>query len=443
MKVSIVGAGLAGSEAALIIAKNGIEVDLFEMRPKVFTPAHKTDKPAELVCSNSLKSDELPTAHAILKYELMRLKSPLLQIAYKTRVPAAVALAVDRKLFSIEVLKKIQSFKNITYKIMECDKPPIENYDFTVIATGPLTSPRLTNYLVDSLGAKKFNFYDATAPIISADSIDTNTAFFADRWNKGGGDYLNCPFNKEQYDKFYNALLSADLVKAHDFENAKFFEMCLPIEVAAKRGYDVMRFSMMKPVGITNPENAKQYFAVCQLRKENANASAYNMVGFQTRMTITEQKKVFRLIPGLENAEFLRFGSIHRNSYIDSPQILSCDLSFKNMSNLFIAGQLCGNEGYTESIATGHFTALSILNRIKNSEIIEIPNSKTAIGALLKHITRTTDKFTPSNINFSLFEEKEEGVKLRKNDKKEYFCKRAKEEFEKYEKYLFSKELLF
>jgi methylenetetrahydrofolate--tRNA-(uracil-5-)-methyltransferase len=292
----------------------------------------------------------------------------------------------------------------------------------------------MTKYLVSNLGARQFNFYDAIAPIISADNIDTNIAFFADRWNKGGGDYLNCPFDKERYDRFYNALIEADLVKARDFENACFFEACLPVEVAAKRGYDAMRFSMMKPIGIINPQTNGQYFAVCQLRKENSGGSAFNMVGFQTRMTIGEQKEVFRLIPGLENAEFWRFGSIHRNSYIDSPKILNGDLSLKSSPNLFIAGQLCGNEGYTESIATGHFAALAVLSKIKNGKTIEIPNAKTAIGALLKHITRENPsaKFVPSNINFSLFEEKEEEIKLKRNDRKEYFCNRAKGEFEKW-----------
>jgi len=442
MKIAIVGAGLAGSEAALVIARSGASVDLFEMRPNVFTPAHKTDKPAELVCSNSLKSDELPCAHAILKYELMLMKSPLLSIAYKTRVAAASAVAVDRELFSDAVASEIKSFPNITYTIHECDKPPLDGYDFTIIATGPLTSEPMAQYLVSNLGAQRFNFYDAIAPIISADSVDMSVAFFADRWNKGGGDYLNCPFEKEQYAKFYDALISADCVKARDFEDARFFEACLPIEVAARRGRDALRFSMMKPVGIVNPENGKQYFAVCQLRKENAGASAFNMVGFQTRMTVSQQKAVFGLIPGLENAEFLRFGSIHRNSYIDSPNILSADLSLKNSPRLFIAGQLCGNEGYTESIATGHFAALAVLSKMKDGAPIEIPSGKTAIGALLKHVTRSTQKFVPSNINFSLFDEVEPDVKLKRENRKEYFRRRAQDEFEIYAKYLRDRAIL-
>jgi len=446
MKVSVIGAGLAGSEAALTLAKKGISVDLFEMRPQKLSPAHNTGKPAELVCSNSFKSDQLPSAHAILKDELMRLDSPLLTAAYNTKVGAGSALAVDRDKFSDEILRLIQSFGNINYKIQECAKPP-SGYDFTIIATGPLTSQAMSDYLIKNIGVKQFNFYDAIAPIISADSINTDIAFFADRWDKGDGDYLNCPFNKEEYDKFYNALVEADLLKARDFENASFFEACLPIEVAAKRGYDALRFSMMKPVGLKNPKDAKDEgenaskndskskcdrpsaYAVCQLRKENADASAFNMVGFQTRMTIGEQKEVFRMIPGLENADFLRFGSIHRNSYIDSPRILNKDLSLKTAPNIFIAGQLCGNEGYTESIATGHFAALAVISKIKGT-CIEIPNAKTATGALLRHITTDlSPKFTPSNINFSLFEEKETGVKLKKDDKKQYYCDRAKEEF--------------
>lgn len=440
MKVAIIGAGLAGSEAALTLARNGICVDLFEMRPQTLTPAHNTSKPAELVCSNSFKSAELPSAHAILKDELMRLNSPLLTAAYTTKIGAGSALAVDRDLFSDEILRQIQSFNNINYKIQECSTSP-NGYDFTIIATGPLTSEAMSDYLIEKLGAKRFNFYDAIAPIISAESINTDIAFFADRWDKGDGDYLNCPFSREQYDKFYNALIEADLVKARDFENATFFEACLPIEVAAKRGYDALRFSMMKPVGLRNPHNPDDYnpkngkssiYAACQLRKENADGSAFNMVGFQTRMTIGEQREVFRLIPGLENAEFLRFGTIHRNSYIDSPRLLNKDLSLKTSPNLFIAGQLCGNEGYTESIATGHFAALAVLAKI-NGKPIEIPNAKTAIGALLAHITTDlSPKFVPSNINFSLFEGVEEGVKLKKDDKKEYYCNRAREEFGKW-----------
>ncbi|MCX7727325.1 MAG: methylenetetrahydrofolate--tRNA-(uracil(54)-C(5))-methyltransferase (FADH(2)-oxidizing) TrmFO, partial [Chitinispirillaceae bacterium] len=354
-KVYIIGAGLAGCESALVLARKGVNVVLFEARPKVMTPAHKTSLPAELVCSNSFKSDVLPSAHALLKLELRALKSPLLEVADATSIPAGSALAVDRERFSLKVKELIFSYSNITYVEEEVSEPPQDGY--TIIAAGPLVSEKLTEWMVRTFSTKSLHFYDAIAPIISADSINYSKVFFASRRDCGSKDYLNCPFTEEEYRIFYEELCKADSVVAHSFEKESFFEACLPIEVIAKRGYLSLVFGPLRPVGLIDPNSRKRPFAVCQLRKENISGESYNMVGFQTRLKIQEQKRVFRLIPGLENAEFLRFGSIHRNTYLDSPALLNSDLSFKKITNLFLAGQLCGNEGYTESIATGHLAA--------------------------------------------------------------------------------------
>lgn len=433
MKVAIIGAGLAGSEAALVLARAGISVDLYEMRPTKNTPAHTTELPGELVCSNSFKSEQLPTAHALLKKELEKLHSPLLTLADKARVPAGSALAVNRVEFSTYIQEKLNSYPNLTYITEELTEPP-QDADFTLIATGPLTSGGLADWLQNRFSQESLNFYDAIAPIIDVDSIDTSIAFWAARWGKGDADYLNCPFTKEEYDVFYNALVEADQVKKHDFEDASYFEGCLPIEVVAGRGYDAIRYGMMRPVGLDDPRTGRWPFAVCQLRKENRAGTAVNLVGFQTRMTFAEQKRVFRLIPGLENAEFLKYGTIHRNSYINAPELIASDLSFKDEPSLFIAGQLSGNEGYTESVATGHLAALAIISRIKNGESASFPDDNTALGALLTHITTPPLKgdYTPSNMNFSIIAPPPEGKKLRKKDKKEFYCKRALEVMDKW-----------
>lgn len=430
--VAIIGAGLAGSEAALVLAEKGVNVTLFEMRPGKNTPAHNTAKAAELVCSNSLKSIELPTAHGLLKEELRRLGSPLLKAAENNRVPAGAALAVDRDLFSDEIENKLKSFKNITYKHEEISSYP-EGFDYCIIAAGPLASEGLTSWLLSEFSSDSLHFYDAIAPIITADSVDLTKAFYASRWDKGDGDdYLNCPFTEEEFQTFYDALMEADKVKAREFEKSEFFEACLPIEVVASRGFQALTFGTMRPVGIYHPETGKRPYAVLQLRKETSDGHSLNMVGFQTRMTIPEQKKVFRMIPGLENAEFLRFGTIHRNTYLESPSLLNEDLSFKNRDNLFLAGQLCGNEGYTESIATGHYAALAILGKL-NSKEFRKPPKECALGALIKHVTEPSDiKFAPSNINYGLFPPLDEKVKGRggKKLRKEKLCERALTSFD-------------
>lgn len=429
--VAIVGAGLAGSEAALILAQRGIPVVLYEMRPGRMTPAHKTDKPAELVCSNSLKSVELPTAPGILKAELSLLGSPLLATAEKHRVPAGSALAVDREKFSRQVHEHLSQNPLVTVKHSECSKPP-EDSDYCIIASGPLTSESLTTWLQQTFSAGSLYFYDAIAPILSADSINMDIAFYASRYGKGSADYCNCPFTEEEYRAFYDALIAADRVKARNFEHEKFFEACLPVEVVAQRGYNALPFGTLRPVGLENPRTGKRAFAVCQLRKENAAGENLSMVGFQTRMTIPEQKRIIQLIPGLEKAEFLRYGSIHRNTYLQSPKLLAKDMSFRRNTSLFLAGQICGNEGYTESITTGHFAALFVWARIKNKSILPPPPT-TACGALLKHVTQSSEKeFIPSNVNFGIFEPLPDSGKrkLKRTEKREKMCERALQDIE-------------
>lgn len=425
-KVAVIGAGLAGCEAALILAEKGINVTLFEARPLKMTPAHATDLPAELVCSNSFKSQEVPSGHGQLKTELALLNSPLLNAARKNAVKAGSALAVDREMFSRHILELILREPKISFVRQEIVCPP-EDYDYTIIAAGPLASQGLCEWLTREFGTVSLNFYDAIAPIIAADSIDYSVAFFASRWEEGIGDYLNCPFTENEYRAFYDALIEADKVAARSFENERFFEACLPIEVLALRGYQALSFGPLKPVGLDDPRTGRWPYAICQLRKETAEGESYNMVGFQTRLTFTEQKRIFRMIPGLGNAEFLRYGSIHRNTYMDSPRLLQKDLSFKKRNNLFLAGQLTGNEGYTESIATGHLAALFTADRIQGRDSVP-PPCDSALGSLLNHVTASqVEPFTPSNIHFGLFPPLETGTrrKIGKKEKKDLLCTRA------------------
>lgn len=430
--VAVIGAGLAGSEAALVLARNNIDVTLFEMRPHSTTPAHRTENPAELVCSNSFKSDELPTAHGLLKKELEMLKSPIFSIAYENRIPAGSALAVDRKKFGKGVLHSLLNSENLTFKREEVTKQP-EEFDYCIIAAGPLASDGLTEWMLKECSdSKSLHFYDSIAPVIATDSIDFSKAFYQSRWDKGTPDYCNCPFTEEEYKAFYDALIEADRSKPRSFEDEEYFEACLPVEVVANRGYKALTFGCMRPVGITNPHTGKRPYAVCQLRKETSAGVSFNMVGFQTRMRIKEQKKVLRMIPGLENAEFLRYGSIHRNTYLDSPRLLNKDLSFKKRPNLFLAGQLCGNEGYSESVATGHVAALAILHRIAGKEF-NFLNNENALGALVDYVTDSDGKhFSPTNINFGLMAPpiSPNKRKLGKSEKKELVCTRALQNME-------------
>lgn len=399
---AVIGAGLAGTEAALVLAAQGIAVDLFEMRPLRKTPAHVTDLPAELVCSNSFKSRELHSAHGVLKEELAVLRSPLMLAARQSAVAAGSALAVDRRRFSETAAGLIRDTPGIRFIRREISSPP-EGYTAVIIAAGPLASEPVIQWLIERTSAASLHFYDAIAPIVSFESVNPSVTFFAGRHERDGDDYLNCPFSEDEFRVFYEALLNADRAAARSFENETYFEACLPIEVMAGRDYKALVFGPLKPVGLVDPRTGRRPFAVCQLRRENDAGTSYNMVGFQTRLTVPAQRQVFRLIPGLENAEFLRFGSIHRNTYLDSPRLLAPDLSLRSMPEVFIAGQLCGSEGYTESVATGHLAALSAAAKI-SKRIFSPPPRESALGSLLNHVTGSSVvPFTPSNVHFGLF----------------------------------------
>jgi methylenetetrahydrofolate--tRNA-(uracil-5-)-methyltransferase len=399
--VGIIGAGLAGSEAALVLARNKISVTLYEMRPDKTTPAHATGLPAELVCSNSLKSWEPPGAQALLKDELSCLKSPLLVCAKKTAVPAGKALAVNRKDFSMAVLSELRQSPFIAMETREIARPP-GNHDAVIIATGPLSSSAIVEWLTQTFSSTSLYFYDAVAPIVATQSIDMRKAFAGSRWRPEQTDYLNCPFTEEEYKAFYDALVSAKTVPPHVFEEERFFEACLPLEIIAGRGYQAMAYGPLKPVGFASPSTGKRPFALCQLRRENAEGESYSLVACQSRMTQPEQDRVFRIVPGLEHAEFLRYGSCHRNTYLCAPDLLAPDLSFSAMPGLFCAGQLCGNEGYVESIATGHLAALFALFRLARKSL-EAPPVTTALGALLRYITVSTERpFSPTGFHYGL-----------------------------------------
>jgi methylenetetrahydrofolate--tRNA-(uracil-5-)-methyltransferase len=399
-RARVIGGGLAGVEAAHILAKGGVHVDLFEMRPGSTTPAHKTDLLAELVCSNSFKGVDPKTAHGILKREMCLLGSIVLTIAGKTCVPAGKALAVDRAAFASQITEYITAQPLITLRREEVKA--IEKDCPTIIATGPLTSDALAQDLASLTDSSRLFFYDAISPIIEADSIDMGHAFFGARWSDDNPDYLNCPLDEDQYLKFMEELLKADKVGSHEFEDARFFEACLPIEVLASRGTDALRFGPMRPVGLKDPSTLKRPYAVVQLRKENLVGNAYTMVGFQTRLTYPEQKRIIGLIPALSSARCLRYGSIHRNTYLDSPRILGKDLSLLGLSNMYLAGQIMGVEGYMESAATGILAGISLLARIKGKPF-HPPGKETALGALMHYITDPTiEVFQPMNINFGI-----------------------------------------
>jgi len=406
--VTVVGGGLAGSEAAWQLAERGHEVQLHEMRPVRGTPAHQTDRLAELVCSNTFKSTEVTNAHGLLKAELRTLGSLILEGADAARVPAGSALAVDRDVFSAFVHDRIHAHPRITVRRDEVTALPSPS----VVATGPLTSDALAAALRTRLGAESLAFYDAIAPIIAAESIDTSIAFRAARYDKetmaGAGDegaYLNCPFSKDEYDAFMDALTTADQFTAHEFDAVPYFEGCMPAEEMARRGRESLRFGPMKPVGLTDPRTGRRPWAVLQLRREDAAGRMWNLVGFQTRLRIPEQTRVFRMIPGLANAEFLRFGSIHRNSYVNSPGALTPALTLRDDPRVFIAGQITGVEGYTESTATGLLAGIN-LSRVLAGEAPVVPPPITMLGALYRYLREADPAhFQPMNANFGLLEE--------------------------------------
>lgn len=418
--VTVIGGGLAGSEAAYQIAKRGIKVKLYEMKPEKFSPAHSNPNLAEIVCSNSFKSNSITNACGLLKEELRRLDSLLIKIADETKVPAGQALAVDREAFSKMVNEQIESNPNIEVIHKECEKIESEN-GITVIATGPLTSKTMAEQIINITGKDRLAFYDAAAPIIEKDSINFNIAFYGDRYGKeGDSSYINLPMNKEEYEIFYNELVNAEIVTLHEFEKKEIFEGCMPIEVMAKRGEDTIRFGPLKPVGFTDPRTNSRPYAIVQLRQDNTSGTLYNMVGFQTNLKFGEQKRVFSLIPGLENAEFVKYGVMHRNTFINSPELLDNTYNLKAKSNIYFAGQITGVEGYVESIASGLVAGLNAVAKFNNTEKITFPN-ETVIGALSSYISTENTKFQPMNANFGILPPLEEKIK----DKVQRYTKMA------------------
>ncbi|HWA94849.1 MAG TPA: methylenetetrahydrofolate--tRNA-(uracil(54)-C(5))-methyltransferase (FADH(2)-oxidizing) TrmFO [Terracidiphilus sp.] len=439
MKIRVIGGGLAGPEAALTAARFGCDVDLYEMRAMVdgqprLTPAHQTVEFGELVCSNSLKSESPNTAPWLLKQEMRRAGSALLRIADETAVPAGHALAVDRVEFSRRIAEviaaepRIQVIREEVTSLVQDES----SAKCTILATGPLTSPALSAEIQRITGSQHLAFYDSISPIVDADSIDMERVYFAARWDKGTADYINCPMTREEYDRFFDALVEAEAAEAKEWEKLEYFEGCLPIEVLARRGRDTLRYGPMKPVGLRDPRTGKTPWAVVQLRKENLRADSYNLVGFQNHLKWGEQARVLRLIPGLENARFLRYGQIHRNTYICAPALLDKHLRLKAHPAILFAGQLSGVEGYTESIATGMLAGIYAARLAQGHQTAPIPRD-TAIGSLVHYITEADAKdFQPANITFDLLVPLEEELRRKIRDKKERHriqCERALEQF--------------
>ncbi len=397
-KVKIIGGGLSGVEAAFQLLDRGFDVEMYEMRPKCNTGAHNTDKLAELVCSNSLKSEEKQTGSGLLKAELDLLDCRLLKIARECRVPSGSALSVDRTKFSEKVeaeLSKYQNFNLIREEVCEIDDTP------TIIATGPLTSEAMAQTLQRFTGKDSLFFYDAVAPIVEFDSIDMSKAYFGGRYGKGGDDYLNLPMNKQEYENFFNELLTAQQVLLKSFEKKELFGGCMPIEEMAKRGSDTMRFGPLKPVGLRHPITGDKAYAVVQLRKENVAGDCYNIVGFQTNLTFLEQKRVFSLIPALNNAEYVRYGIMHRNTYVNAPNTIDRNFRLKGKNKIYIAGQLSGVEGYVESIMSGLIAGISMAREFEGKQALTFPDT-TIIGALTRYVSENAGEFQPMNANFGI-----------------------------------------
>jgi len=425
--IKIIGAGLAGTEAAWQLARRGVPVELCEMRPVRTTPAHQTADFAELVCSNSLKSDSENTAPWLLKEEMRRAGSLLLEVARQAAVPAGHALAVDRTEFARRVTQAIEGEPLIRVRRKEVNRIDEEN-GLTILATGPLTSDALAAEIARLSGAGQLFFYDSISPIVEADSIDRSKVYMAARYDKGTPDYINCPFTQEEYDRFYGALVAAQSVEAKDWEELNYFEGCLPIEEIARRGRDTLRFGPMKPVGLRDPRTGKQPYAVVQLRQENLRNDSYNLVGFQNHMIWGDQARVLRLIPGLENARFLRFGQIHRNTYINAPTLLTETLQMKQHPRVLFAGQISGVEGYVESIATGMLAGIYAAAIVCGEQPSPVPR-ETALGSLVHYITRADAiDFQPANITFDLLPQLDEETRRHVRDKKlrhRMVCERA------------------
>ncbi len=437
-RVTVIGAGLAGCEAAWQIANRGVNVRLVEMKPHKYTPAHHSQKFSELVCSNSLRAASVTNGVGLLKEEMRRCGSLIMEAADKTQVPAGAALAVDREKFSDYITEKIKNHPNIEIEYAEAAS--VEDGEITVIATGPLTSEPMAEYMKNKLGCGDLHFFDAAAPIVDFASVNMDIAFFASRYDKGDADYINCPMTKEQYDKFYFELIEAKEAELKEFDREeqgkklKVFEGCMPVEVMAKRGYDTLRYGPLKPVGIKNPKTGEEYYAVVQLRKENLEGTMYNIVGFQTHLTFPEQKRVFSLIPGLENAAFLRYGVMHRNTYINSPGFLDADYSVKERPEIFFAGQMTGVEGYVESAGSGLVAGINAAARAQG-EVGEIFPRTTMLGAMAGYVSGGgVSKFTPMNANFGIVEPLPARVKGGKTAKNEALAKRALEYFDNRDK---------
>ena len=415
-QVIVIGGGLAGSEAAYYLASRGVQTTLVEMKPNKFTPAHESADFGELVCSNSLKSNDIyANACGLLKEEMRRLGSMMIEAADQTRVPAGAALAVDREKFSAYITEKIQSCPNLTVQREEVLRlPETDENTYVIIATGPLTADSLSEDIKARFGGN-LHFFDASAPIVSAESIDLSCAFTGDRYGKGTGDYINCPLSKEEYYAFVDELLNAERAHLHEFEKGEIFEGCMPLEVMASRGRDTLRYGTLKPVGLFG-EDGKRPYAVLQLRKENEAGTAYNLVGFQTNLKFPEQKRVFSMIPALKNAEFLRYGVMHRNTYIHSPAVLTRDFSVMNNQRLYFAGQITGVEGYVESAASGLLAAISIYDEIAGNEK-RVFDDTTVCGALQTHISTPSKDFQPMNANFGILSP----LPIRIKDKKERY----------------------
>ena len=433
-KLTVCGAGLAGCEAAWQAAERGISVRLYEMKPHKYTPAHHNPGFAELVCSNSLRSDRTTNAVGLLKEEMLRLGSLVMEAAYASRVPAGSALAVDRHAFSEYITNKINNHPNI--EVISQEVMSIEDDGFTIVATGPLTSDPMAAYIRDTLGCGELHFFDAAAPIVDADSINMDIAYFGSRYDKGDADYINCPMTREQYDAFYEALINAKEAELKDFDKEsqkeiQVFEGCMPVEVMAKRGYDTLRYGPLKPVGLVDKRTGEEAYAVVQLRKENTAGTMYNLVGFQTHLTFPEQKRVFSLIPGLENAEFLRYGVMHRNTYLTSPGLIGADYAMLDRPNVYFAGQMTGVEGYIESAGSGMVAGISAARAMLGQDKFVFPET-TMIGAMAAYVSRgSTGKFVPMNANFGIIEPLGYRVKGGKVAKYEVIAARSLEEIEK------------
>jgi len=416
-KINVIGAGLAGSEACYQLAKRKIPVNLYEMKPNKKSEAHHIDGFAELVCSNSLKSDLISTSSGLLKKELQLLDSLILKTAYETRVPAGGALAVDREIFSEKITKYLKESKYINIINEEVEQINVD--DINIVATGPLSSDKLITNLLQYTGSENLFFFDAAAPVITFDSIDMTKAYYKSRYDKGESDYINCSMSKEQYDKFYHFLINGETVQLKEFENKRVFENCMPVEVMAKRGYETLRFGPLKPVGLDS--NA---YAVVQLRQDNMSGTLFNLVGFQTNLKFKEQVKLLQLIPGLEHSKIQRYGVMHKNIYINSPKLLNKYSQFKNEHNIFIAGQLSGVEGYMESTMSGLITAINVSKMIKNESLVVYP-LETMSGALLEYISnKYNSNFQPMNSNFGILTSLNEKIK-NKNERKMAYSKRG------------------